>query len=337
MHAATRASRLLILVVAVASCSNEPTAPTTPTEMFDVFWETFDREYSYFDYKRINWDSLRTVFRPRAEMAQSEDALVPVLKQLVAPLRDVHVQFMHADGGVVASYVPSTKVNWDENAWRVFRNSCGYAQRKPSLGYCTAAGINYLFVGSWNTSALTVADIDAAVDRFRDAPSLIIDVRPNGGGSDELSLALAGRFATATTTVGYVRFRDGRRHDSFTDEIVRRVSPRGTFQFRKPVIVLTGRGVYSSTETFISAMRELPNVTVLGDTTGGGSGNPGQHTLKSWRYSVSRWIEWTADRRVIEWKGIPPDSVVAWTASEVAAGRDPVIAAALTKVGATIR
>jgi hypothetical protein len=246
MQAAAYWSRVLVLAVAVGACSREPTAPTTPIEMFDVFWETFDREYSYFDYKRINWDSLRTVFRPRAELAQSEGALMPSLKELVAPLRDVHVQLIHPDGWADPTYVPSAKVNWDENAWRTFRNSCGFALKKPGLGHCTNAGIGYLFVGSWNSSAFTIADIDAAVDRFRDAPALIVDVRPNVGGTDELALALAGRFATEPTTVGYVRFRLGRRHSSFTDEIVRRVSPRGTFQFRKPVVVLSGRGVFSS-------------------------------------------------------------------------------------------
>ncbi|MDP2958355.1 MAG: S41 family peptidase [Longimicrobiales bacterium] len=41
-----------------------------------------------------------------------------------------------------------------------------------------------------------------------------------------------------------------------------------------PVLVLTGRRVYSSNEEFVDVMRQEPLVTTFGDTTGGGSGNP---------------------------------------------------------------
>lgn len=132
-----------------------------------------------------------------------------------------------------------------------------------------------------------------------------------------------------------MRYRSGPRHDDFGNELARQVGPRGAFQFTGPVIVLSGRGVFSSTESFIAAMRELPHVTILGDTTGGGTGNPGTYPLgDGWTYTVSRWIEWTADRRVIEWNGIPPDIVVAWDLAAVSQGRDPVLEAALARLGA---
>jgi hypothetical protein len=78
-------------------------------------------------------------------------------------------------------------------------------------------------------------------------------------------------------------------------------------------------------------MRELPSVTILGDTTGGSSGNPAQHRLGAWSYMVPRWIEWTADRRVIEWNGIPPDMFVRWEADILSFREDPLIAAALAR------
>jgi hypothetical protein len=329
--------RSLAVALAIVACREGPTAPSTPIEMFDAFWATFDREYSYFAYKGINWDSLRTEFRPRATMAESEEALISILKQMVAPLRDVHVRFMPPDGGSEASYLPTATVNWNGGIWHDRMVSCGFVQPNPELGYCRMSGFGYVFVWSWNSALLTVADLDAVIDRYLDAPGLIIDVRANGGGTDALALALAGRFAQDRTTIGYVRFRNGSDHNDFGTEITRRVSPRGSFQFHKPVIVLAGRGVFSSSETFISAMRELPNVTVMGDTTGGGSGNPSQHRLKTWGYTVSRWIEWTADRRVIEWKGIPPDVVVAWDKMRVSEGRDPVIDAALARLTSVTR
>jgi hypothetical protein len=211
-------SRLAIsaLAVALAGCGDGPTAPSTPTEMFDAFWATFDREYSYFDYKRVNWDSLRTVFRPHTLEVRTEYALISlVLKQMVAPLRDLHVRFVSPDGSVDVSHVPGTVVNWDSVTWTKMTGRCGLVFVNSDLGHCRMDGVGYVFVRSWNDSRLSIALLDAVVDHYRDAPAIIIDVRPNVGGADNLPLAFAGRFAASETTIGYISFRNGPSHADF--------------------------------------------------------------------------------------------------------------------------
>ena len=317
------------------SCGSDTVAP--PASLlgrFDFFWETFDAQYSYFAYKAINWDSLRSVYRPAAEAAKSQDELVAILKKMAAPLRDVHVNFRTPGGAMLPSFEPLTRMNWNHDVWLAATKSCSFHELKLNLGTCTMAwGIGYVAIASWDPSTFTTPFLDVVIDQFRSAPGIIIDVRPNGGGDDALALALAGRFARRRTTIGYVRFRNGPQHEDFGGEIAREVSPRGAFQFTQPVVVLAGRGVYSSSETFIAAMRELPNVVILGDTTGGGSGNPRTFALgDGWTFSVSRWIEWTADHRVIEWNGIPPDVFVAWDLLVVGQNRDPVLEAALERL-----
>lgn len=323
------------IALVVAGCSSATEPPSSFVGRFDLFWETFDREYSYFDYKRINWDSLRTVYRPRAEAATTQRELVAVLKEMVAPLRDVHVKFTTPAAAIEPTFEPTATVNWDRDLWLNTIRSCSFSQPRPNIGSCIMNGFPYVVVGGWNTSQFAASDLDALLDQLRGARGMVIDVRPNGGGNDALALAFAGRFATRRTATGYARFRDGPRHGDFGDEIERHVNPRGSFQFTDPVVVLSGRGIFSSNETFISAMREMPNVTIVGDTTGGGSGNPQTFPLgDGWSYSVSRWIEWTADRRVIEWNGIPPDVYVPWDPAAVSNGRDPVLEAALARLGA---
>jgi peptidase S41-like protein/tricorn protease-like protein len=333
-----RLPHLIFALPLLMSCGSDTVAP--PASLigrFDLFWETFDKQYSYFAYKAINWDSLRDVYRPAAEAAKSQDELVEILKQMVAPLRDVHVNFRTPAGVVQSSFQPATPTNWNSEVWFQATKSCSFHELKPNLGACTmGGGIGYVAIGSWDPSAFTTSFLDVVIDQFRGAPGIILDVRPNGGGDDALALALAGRFARRRTTIGYVRFRDGPQHDDFGEEIAREVRPRGAFQFTQPVVVLAGRGVYSSSETFIAAMRELPNVVILGDTTGGGSGNPRTFALgDGWTCSVSRWIEWTADRRVIEWNGIPPDVFVAWDSAAVNHHSDPVLEAARALLWAT--
>jgi hypothetical protein len=328
---------LLLVAWATTACKSSPTEP--PASLigrFDAVWTSFDDEYPYFAYKQVNWDSLRGVFRPRAAAAASQAELANILVEMLTPLRDVHVRLITANGSSLPTYQPVDRRNWERSLWDRTAASCGLRQVKPDLSYCTMAGVAYVTVGGWVGSRFTVADLDGVVDHFRDAPAMIVDVRMNGGGDDALAFAFAGRFATTSTVTGFVQFRNGPRHDDLGPETVRRISPRGAFQFTRPVIVLSGRGVYSSNESFISAMRELPNVLVLGDTTGGGTGNPAEHSLgDGWRYTVSRWIERTADRRIIEWQGIPPDEHVPWNASMAAQGRDLVLEAALSRLAPT--
>jgi C-terminal processing protease CtpA/Prc len=96
------------------------------------------------------------------------------------------------------------------------------------------------------------------------------------------------------------------------------------------VFVLSGRGVYSSNESFIAAMRELPNVTIVGDTTGGGSGNPALHPLgDGWQYTVSRWIATTVDGVVIEDNGIPPDVDIPFSIADFGRRLDVTLDSAL--------
>ena len=153
----------------------------------------------------------------------------------------------------------------------------------------------------------------------------------NGGGTDQVAFDIAGRFAPAPVVTGYVRYRSGPSHTDFGPPMPRVLNPRGAWQFAGAVRLLIGRGCASSNERFIAGMRQLPNVTLVGDRTAGASGNPGTFPLANgWTYSVSRWIEYTADNQVIEDVGISPRVFVAAGAGDFAQGRDPVLDWALS-------
>lgn len=325
----------LATAAVVTACTGAPTAPTALPDQFEQLWATVDREYSYFALKGIDWNAAHARYAPLASAAPTQDSLVGVVRTMLGELRDVHVNLISPSGSTVPTFVPTAERNFDSALWLTVMRAAGMIQVKPNLGYATLRGIPYIVIGTWNSGMLNVADLDAVLERFRNAPALIVDVRANGGGDDQLALAFAGRFTTRDVVAEYVRFRSGSRHTDFGPEIVRTLHPRGPWTFTNPVLVLSGRGVYSSNESFIAAMQELSHVTIVGDTTGGGTGNPGTFELGGgWKYTVSRWIALTADRQPIEGRGIPPNVHVAWDAAIRAQGRDPVIEAALTMLGA---
>ena len=99
-------------------------------------------------------------------------------------------------------------------------------------------------------------------------------------------------------------------------------------------MVLAGRGGFSANESFVAAMRELPNVTVIGDTTGGASGNPKTYALgNGWRFTVPRWMEFGPDRQPIEWKGVAPSVAIPWSARDFYSEGDPLIDTAVGMLG----
>ena len=67
--------------------TDSPTAPSAPASdfaaQFDSLWTTFDREYSYFVHKQIDWPALRSIYRPRAVAATDQRAFVAVIREML--------------------------------------------------------------------------------------------------------------------------------------------------------------------------------------------------------------------------------------------------------------
>jgi hypothetical protein len=303
-----RETSLLVLLALCAltwsACgsSGSPTAPSAPpadfAAQFDSLWNTFDREYSYFDYKHIDWNALRTTYRPRATAAADQSGFIGVIREMLRNLHDLHVVVRDPGGASLATYDPQYFVNWDQSVWQQYLRRADWTQGPGALGAGLLDGVPYITISSWNAANIRAADFDAALERFRGAPRLILDVRMNGSGGDQVAFDVAGRFAQTSIVTGYVRYRSGPSHTDFGPPITRVLNPRGARQYTGTVLLLIGRGCASSNESFIAAMRELPNVTLVGDRTAGASASPGTFLLAGGStYTVSRWIEYTADNQ----------------------------------------
>jgi carboxyl-terminal processing protease len=296
---------------------------------FDELWSRFDEVYPSFDVKHIDWKAQRAVYRPRAGRARSQSEFVAIASKMLEPLRDLHVWFIDPRGQVVPTFRPSGEANFDEARWRRALRDAGYVSRGNDFGEANVGGYGYLFIGSWRGTT-DVAALDLALARARDLPGLIVDVRTNGGGDDATALAFASRFTATSFAASYVQTRNGPAHEQLEPLTARTIAPRGAWQFLKPVVVIAGRAGYSATESFVAALRTLPNVTVIGDTTGGASGNPATFALGGgWSYTVPQWIEYGPDRGPIEWHGVAPHVVVPWTPSSYDRDRDPLVDAAV--------
>jgi C-terminal processing protease CtpA/Prc len=306
--------------------------------VFDDLWHQVDLHYSFFALKGINWDSLGAVYRPLAVSATSDAALADVLSRMLAALSDVHVSLTPA-GGATLRYVArfeSAPTYFD--ASRVFRRYVT-GSSAPGAGHVRfgriASDVGYVSVPSFLGSGWA-DEMDSAIAALAGVTRMIVDVRDNGGGNQPLAIDVAGRFADRSRTFGYVRRRNGPAHTDFTDWAAQTVAPSGPTQFTRPVYMLANRKSASSAEDFVLAMRALPNVTVLGDTTAGAAGGPIVRELANgWTYQVSSWIEYGLDRTPFEGVGLAPDVLVKGSSTDWQHDSDPALerAVALAKAG----
>jgi len=92
------------------------------------------------------------------------------------------------------------------------------------------------------------------------------------------------------------------------------------------VVVLTSRATATSAEIFVMAMQSLPQVTIVGDTTGGGIGAPVYRELPNgWTYRLSTRYYADAQQRIMEGIGIFPDVPLLTTEADSSNGIDRIL------------
>jgi hypothetical protein len=312
-----------------------PAASSSPETNFETLWKEFDTRYSFFEIKHINWDSLHTVYRAQVTSTTTDAQLFQVLSSMLSNLKDGHVSLTTPFG--VYAYT-----GWYSRYPTNFLSTTAVAHYF-SADYGTTAGgylryakiadsIGYLFIGPnlFGDQTLWSQAIDVIISTLKDCKGIIVDIRNNGGGNDAFGNIVAGRFADQLRVYSYIRYRSGPSHSDFTDYQAATIQPQGSRQYLKPVALLTNRHCFSSAEGTILMMKALPNVTVIGDTTGGGSANPITLTLPNgWSYRVSRWIQYTAQKTVFEGVGLPPNIPLWISPADSAAGRDAILERAI--------
>ncbi len=105
---------------------------------------------------------------------------------------------------------------------------------------------------------------------------MIIDVRFNQGGFDKVSSDIASRF----TNQEHIAFsKKARLGDSFTEDQIISLSPKGDFQFNQDIVLLTSPLTASAAEIFALYLKDLPYVTIVGENTNGGFSDILTHAL----------------------------------------------------------
>ncbi|MBN2561449.1 MAG: S41 family peptidase [Phycisphaerae bacterium] len=282
--------------------------------LFDEVWEKFDEYYSYFIYKGIDWDQIKTDYRANFDADLSADQFVDKLVEVLAELHDWHVEVQKADG----TWVGTNPRTYTENYPHTPRNmylAAGASYESMGDNVVRHAwfqnNIAYIRIDDFATSeyeTISDEDINDLFTTYAGADGMILDLRPNSGGNAIIAEKFTSHFTDAEQIYGFTETRDGPDHDDFDPLEVKTLTPSTGQLFLKPTACLVGAKCLSATEWAALMMRVCANVTLIGDTTRGGSGFPAEFELSNGvNYKVSRWIAYTELGDEFEDVGIEPD------------------------------
>lgn len=317
-----------MLVISCKELFFDDPANTSETN-FEIFWSDFNKYYAHFKVNGINWDSVYLVNRPRVNAQTSSEELYNVLEEIIASMNDGHVNL----------YTPFATASCqdcihDDYPSSGLINPFNYlvpGPRQPNIEimeYRMVSGhnIGYILLKQFSGDESSFGIIDTIIDEFRNTNGIIIDVRGNGGGNSNNAEIVASRFADKKRLYSRYIVKVGAGENDFSDWYDVFITPAGDVQYSKPVVVLTSRKTFSSAEGFVLAMRELPNTTIVGDTTGGGMGSPVYRELPNgWVFRLSTKLFTTKEYEILENIGIAPDITEITTRQDSIDGIDRIL------------
>lgn len=327
---------LPILIVAAASLSScellfmKPNPGTTYQDIFHQAWTFTDEEYSFFEYKKIDWDSVRQEFEPRISEDMTEVEFFDLLADMLFVLRDGHVNLSAPfDRSRNWTWFLDYPPNYNEDLlerhyWKSEERFVG-----PFTVY-DFGDVGYANYRSFSSS-VSGSHMRYLIDNFSDSSykGLILDMRSNGGGSLSNVNNILGWFTDEEILAAHDREKNGPGHEDFAEMADFVIEKRGDTTYTKPVVVLVNRLSYSATNLFATCTKAFPNITLMGDTTGGGGGAPVFTDLANgWVIRVSGTQFFGLDGLNVE-GGVPPDVFVEMDSTEMRRGKDSMLELAL--------
>jgi C-terminal processing protease CtpA/Prc len=246
--------------------------------------------------------------------------------------RPVELRLRDARGGESVRILP--RVSREE--WRD-----RWDQRRPAMVLHKLPG-NVMHVVFYDFDDDEPAQLfEKAFPEISQARALILDVRENPGGNSTWAYRILGFLTDRPQTVERWRTRNYEathrawdRMDNAFEWGENEVAPApGVQPYRGPVAMLISPWTYSAAEEFAVAFDTMDRGLLIGEPTGGSSGQPLVFALPgggSARVCTKR--DTYPDGREFVGVGVQPDRVVRPTIAHCRAGRDTVLAAALAAI-----
>jgi carboxyl-terminal processing protease len=286
----------------------------TPETNFNYFMQQMDENYSGKDVRTVNWDSLSRIYRSKINAQSSNTDLINAMSALMLPFGDLHLNFNTIPNRF---YNPALFTFFPDfnNLPNVINNAAFEKSLKSPLKaykslffYAkTSENIGYVNIKTFSDDNFKQADFEyfnTILEELKDTKGLVLDVRQNGGGSENFAQIVAGRLVANAQTYKYTRIKIGRSKTDYTDFLPSTLSPSGSWQYTKPIVVLTNAYAYSTAINLVMMLRTQTHVTTMGTPTGDGvAGGISREMPNGWRLQIPSGLAFLPDKTAVEGSG----------------------------------
>jgi carboxyl-terminal processing protease len=195
---------------------------------------------------------------------------------------------------------------------------------KPTPGGGTAGVIGF---NVWMTAV--DPPFEKAMDQFRSADGIVIDLRGNPGGLAGMIMGVAGHFMTERATLGVMKTKQSEMKFPANPRLVNAAGER-VEPFKGPVAILVDGMTGSASECFSGGLQSLGRARVFGETSMGQALPALFDRLPNGDVLIHAWGDFVTGTGVrIEGRGVVPDEPVALTRAKLLAGHDAPLEEAL--------
>ncbi len=173
------------------------------------------------------------------------------------------------------------------------------------------------------------AEFQRAMDQFRRADGIVIDLRGNPGGLAAMLMGISGHFLTERVALGVMKTRDNELRFVSNPRLVtasgERVQP-----FAGPLAILVDSMSGSASECFAGGMQSIGRARIFGQTSMGQALPALFDRLPNGDVLIHAYGDFvTANGTRLEGKGVVPDEPVPLDRADLLAGHDRTMEAAL--------
>lgn len=341
------------------TCDEPKHQPFDPVRTFDIFWRTFAENYPFFSQRGIDWDAQYALHRPLVDDDTTRAELEERMVLLALPVEDGHatlrgealysatpleqrlIDEWQASGTSkgFGAYVQRERKAFDRRAEKRYlpdglekagRGRVRWGRLSPELGYLRVEAMGgYARRGDLLTQVEKARRIMRKVIRdLAGTEAMVVDLRWNGGGRDEVALAMAGFFTDQPQIAFTKRAVEG---DGLGPVQTVHIWPQTRTPFVGRVFVLTSGLTASAAEVFNLALRARGDVVQVGEPSMGALSDSLDRELPNgWSFSLSNEIYLDPDDTPFEGSGIPVDEeATVFAPGDRAQGIDPGIERAL--------
>lgn len=300
---------------------------------FDALWTELDRHYCFFEQKDVDWDEVGARYRARINPEMDYTEFFALCAEMLNELRDGHTNLSSwFDVSYYRKWWSDYPENFDLRLIQEHYLNFDYNSGGPMIyKILDDHNIGYMRCSTFS-GGYGMAFLDHMLLSMKDCEGLVIDVRSNSGGDLTTVKTLVSQFIDNRILGGYIQHKTGPGHTDFSEPYAYYIDPaENHVRWLKPVVVLTNRSTYSAANNFVSIMKSLPHVAVVGDVTGGGCGMPYSSELPcGWAVRFSACPIYDAEMSLTE-NGVAPSPGCRMDMNRMAAlnGHDTILDTAL--------